>query len=257
MERWLRFSHDNRIGFGRLVEDRIEVRHGDLFAATQATGQSIPLAQATLLTPCVPGKFLGLWNNFGQRAAAEGWTQPAHPLYFAKPVTCHLPHGGLIRRPAGYDGMIVFEGELGIVVGRRCHNAGEDEAREAIFGYTCVNDVTAFDLIQRDPTFAQWTRAKGFDSFGAFGPVICRGIDPAGLFVRTLVDGVEKQNYPVADMFFAPHQIVSRISRDTTLEPGDLIACGTSIGAGGLSSGSLVEVEIQGIGRLANRMAAD
>jgi 2-keto-4-pentenoate hydratase/2-oxohepta-3-ene-1,7-dioic acid hydratase in catechol pathway len=172
-------------------------------------------------------------------------------------VTCHLPHGGAIRRPAGYDGQIVFEGELGIVIGRRCANVTEDTARDCIFGYTCVNDVTARDLLKADPSFPQWTRAKGFDTFGAFGPAICRGMDPGDLVVRTFVDGVEKQNYPVADMFFAPHEIVSRISRDTTLEPGDLIACGTSLGAGAIPPGSLVEIEIAGIGRLANRLAVD
>lgn len=254
MEHWLRFSHNHEVAFGKLVGASIEVHRGDMFADAQPTGRSLPLTEVTLLTPCVPGKMLGLWNNFRERAALEGWARPSHPLYFAKPATSFLAHGDAIRRPAGYEGQIVFEGELGVVIGRRCHGVGEDQALECIFGYTCVNDVTARDLLKADPTFPQWTRAKGFDGFGPFGPVIATGLDPGDLRVRSLVDGVERQSYAVGDMFFAPHQIVSRLSHDMTLEPGDVIACGTSVGAGPMPPGCMVEIEIDGVGRLANRL---
>jgi 2-keto-4-pentenoate hydratase/2-oxohepta-3-ene-1,7-dioic acid hydratase in catechol pathway len=157
-----------------------------------------------------------------------------------------------VRKPAGYDGRVVYEGELGIVIGRTCRNVAEADAASHIFGYTCINDVTALDLLAADPSFPQWTRAKGFDGFAPVGPVIATGIDPAGLVVRTLVNGRERQNYPVADMIFPPAKLVSLISRDLTLEPGDVIACGTSLGVLPMRPGTTVEVAIDGIGTLKN-----
>lgn len=179
--------------------------------------------------------------------------QPAHPLWFVKTSNCFMATGEPIRRPAGYDGLLVFEGELGIVIGKPCRNIGESEADDFIFGYTCVNDVTARDILRSDPSFPQWSRAKSFDSFGPFGPMIATGVEPDALTVRTLVNGEEKQNYPVADMFFRPRAIVSRLSQDMTLMPGDVIACGTSLGAGSIREGDLVEIVIDGVGCLANR----
>jgi 2-keto-4-pentenoate hydratase/2-oxohepta-3-ene-1,7-dioic acid hydratase in catechol pathway len=120
-----------------------------------------------------------------------------------------------------------------------------------------VNDVTAFELIHEDASFEQWTRAKSFDGFAPFGPVIATGIDAAGLIVRTLLNGRERQNYPVADMFFTPAEIVARISQDMTLEPGDVIACGTTtVGIAPLRPGAVVEVAIDGVGVLRNVFGA-
>jgi 2-keto-4-pentenoate hydratase/2-oxohepta-3-ene-1,7-dioic acid hydratase in catechol pathway len=139
------------------------------------------------------------------------------------------------------------------VIGKRCTGVDEAHAGEYIFGYTCVNDVTAFDLINADPSFAQWTRAKSFDTFGVFGPVIATGLDPDTLTIRAILDGDERQNYPASDMIMKPARLVSAISRDMTLMPGDVIACGTSIGAGKMKPGSTIEVAIDGIGTLTNR----
>ena len=133
---------------------------------------------------------------------------------------------------------MVYEGELGIVIGKRCNNIGEDEAGDYIFGYTCVDDVTAADIITKDPTFAQWARAKSFDTFGVFGPVIATGLDPIPALDRTVLDGKERQNYPVSDMIFPPHRLVSYLSRDMTLLPGDVIACGTSVGVSAMRGAS-------------------
>ncbi len=127
----------------------------------------------------------------------------------------------------------------------------EAEARDAIFGFTCVNDITAIDILQRDPSFAQWTRAKSFDGFSPCGPVIATGLDPATLTIRTVLNGVERQNYPVSDMVFPPATLVSLLSRDMTLVPGDVICCGTSLGVGVMREPSnTVEVTIAGVGTL-------
>jgi 2-keto-4-pentenoate hydratase/2-oxohepta-3-ene-1,7-dioic acid hydratase in catechol pathway len=251
---WVRFSHAGSTRYGRLDNGQVSACGDNLFEPGPV-GEPIPLAEVTLLTPCLPGKFIGLWNNFQARAAHEGWARPEHPLYFVKTDNCYAAHGDAIVRPRHYDGPVVFEGELGIVIGRSCRDIEASEADQYIFGYTCVNDVTARAILKSDPSFPQWSRAKSFDSFGPFGPQIVTGLDPDTLRVRTRVNGVVLQDYPVSDMFFRPREIVARLSRDMTLSPGDLIACGTSLGAGPLGAGDVVEVEIPGVGRLSNRFA--
>ena len=258
--RWVRFTHAGATGFGRLegevkgATDGAVVKPcvGHLFGQNTPTGEVVPLAEVTLLAPCCPGKMIGLWNNFQARAAHEGWARPVHPLYFIKTDNCNAAHGDVIRQPVHYDGPVVFEGELCIVIGKTCRDITAGEADACIFGYTCINDVTARGILKSDPSFPQWSRAKSFDTFGPFGLAITSGIDPDTLVVRTRVNGVLQQDYPVADMFFRPREIVACLSRDMTLSPGDVIACGTSLGAGPMVSGDEVEVEIPGVGVLSN-----
>jgi 2-keto-4-pentenoate hydratase/2-oxohepta-3-ene-1,7-dioic acid hydratase in catechol pathway len=253
MALWMRFEAAGAEHFGTLEGNTLTVWHGDMFDRPQPTAQRLALTDVRVLPPCKPTKMIGLWNNFHERAAKEGLQAPSHPLYCLKANSCFAAHGETIRRPADYAGTVVFEAELGIVIGRRTSCIDPAAASAAIFGYTCVNDVTARDLMRLDPAFVHWTRAKSFDSFGVFGPAIATGLDPAGLRVRAVISGAERQNYPVSDMFFSPAEIVSRISYDMTLEPGDIIACGTSVGAGALADGDTVEVAIDGVGRLINR----
>jgi 2-keto-4-pentenoate hydratase/2-oxohepta-3-ene-1,7-dioic acid hydratase in catechol pathway len=255
MTLWVRFRHGDAVGFGTLDGDRIAEHRGSMFDAPAPTGAALALDEVTLLTPSVPSKFIGLWNNYHAAAAKQGNALPAEPLYFLKGANSFHPTGAPIRVPKSYDGRIVYEGELGIVIGRTLCDVDEAAAAAGIFGYTCVNDVTALDLLTRDPSFAQWTRAKSFDTFGIFGPAIATGLDPATLTIRTLVNGRERQNYPAGDMILPPARIVSLIAREMTLEPGDIIACGTSLGVGPLRPGTRVEVVIEGIGTLANSLS--
>ena len=248
--RWVRFHTEDGDSFGILEDETIVEHQGDMFAAPVPTGRRIALSEACLLTPCRPTKMIGLWNNFHERARVEGLSRPAHPLYFLKAGSCFAGHGGSIPRPRGYAGQVVFEGELGIVIGERCSGG---VPAQAIFGYTCVNDVTARDILRADPSFPQWTRAKSFDGFGVFGPCIATGLSPADLRVKVRLAGELKQDYPVADMFFSPEEIVRCLTLDMTLEPGDVIACGTSVGVCAMQDGDTVEVEIQGVGRLVSR----
>jgi len=256
MEQWVRFNTKaNEEGHGVLVGDVIHVYEGDLFGPPQRVTHQIPLNKVQLTMPCCPGKMIGLWNNFHERARVEGLKVPTHPLYFFKAPSCFLASGQPLVRPRGYQGDIVFEGELGIVIGKECYQVPESKAAEYIFGYTCVNDVTARTILKSDPSFVQWSRAKSFNTFGAFGPVIARGASINGARVVTRVNGNVKQDYAVSDMIFSPLQIVSMISHDMTLCPGDIIACGTSVGAGPLAQGDRVEVDITGIGCLSNTLA--
>lgn len=255
MPTWLRCEFEGRVSFGRLEGETIYLYGGAVLPEGDATGESVPLSAVRLLPPCVPGKFLGLWNNFHERAKLEHLARPQHPLYFVKTDNCILAPGGLIRCPDGYEGPVVYEGELGIVIGKRCKSVAPEAAADFIFGYTCVNDVTARSILKSDSSFPQWVRAKSYDTFGPFGPWIVSGLEPDGLRVKTRVNGIQKQDYPVADMFFRPREIVSRLSQDMTLNPGDLICCGTSVGVDTMLRGSQVEIEIPGIGILANRYA--
>ncbi|MEJ6388279.1 fumarylacetoacetate hydrolase family protein [Gymnodinialimonas ulvae] len=220
-----------------------------------ATGEPVALDELTQLPPVVPGKFIGLWNNFKAAAEKGGMAHPEHPLYFFKANTSVSGPGAEVVMPAS-AGRVVFEGELGIVIGQTCKNISPEQADAAIFGYTCINDFTSLDVLNADPSFPQWTRAKSFDGFGVVGPVIETDVDWRQLTITVLVNDRERQSYPAADMILSPAQIVSCLSRDMTLHPGDLIACGTSIGARPVKPGMAVDVVIEGIGRVGVTMAA-
>ena len=248
----MRYEAQGVAGFGLLEGSQIAVCQGDMFGAYERTGQSHLLANVTALLPCIPGKLIGLWNNYHAQATKQGLSIPAEPLWFIKAASSYCAHEQPFTVPASYDGRVVYEGELGLVIGKTCKNISVDEAVDAIFGLTCVNDVTALDLLTRDASFAQWTRAKSFDTFGIFGPVIATGLDWKTLSVRTLVNGRERQNYLCSDMIFSPAQVVASLSREMTLHPGDVIACGTSLGVLPIKPGTVVEVSIDGIGVLKN-----
>src|SRR5712671_667441 len=149
-------------------------------------------------------------------------------------------------------GQIAYEGELGIVIGRLCKNVPPNGAAPFIFGYTCVNDVTAAEVLNENVDFPQWCRSKGYDTFGCLGPVIATDWDWSRARAVTRLDGVERQNYPLSDMIMPPEELVSRISHDMSLLPGDVIACGTSVGIGSIKDGGTVEIHIDGIGSLVN-----
>lgn len=249
---WMRFSDAGTTRFGTLEGDRVRVCEGDLYDNPRPTDRLLPLAGVQLLMPVQPGKVIALWNNFHALGEKLKLPVPAEPLYLIKSPNSYLDPGGVIRNPAGV-GKVVFEGELGIVIGKTCARVPEAQALDHVLGYTCANDVTAAEILNRDASFAQWVRAKGFDTFCPLGPTVATGLDPARLVVKTTLNGEVRQEYPISDMRFSVQQLVSLISRDMTLLAGDIILCGTSIGVGSMKPGSLVEVEIAGIGKLRNR----
>jgi len=252
MAHWVRIACQGRECIGLLEGETVHVHAGSLFAGPKPTGETIPLGKARVLTPTLPGKMVALVDNYHALVAKLNHAVPAEPLYFLKGNNSFLAHGETIRMPRAYAGKVVYEGELGIVIGRRAGNVSEADAKDCIFGYTCINDVTAIEILNKDPGFAQWTRAKSFDTFGVFGPVIATDLDPGTLTVKTVLNGQERQNYPVSDIIFPPARLVSLVSQDMTLEPGDVIACGTSVGVGSMKPGSTVSIVIDGIGTLTN-----
>jgi len=252
MTSWVRFNWKGKICRGTLDGDNISICRNALFEEPEYTGETVSLSEAELLAPYTPNSILALWNNFHERATAEGQTIPATPLYFMKPVTSVIGPNETIYRPRGHQGRVIFEAELGIIIGKQCSGVTADQADEHIFGYTCVNDVTGIEFLFEDKAFQQWTRSKGFDTFTPIGPCINTGVDPAGLRILAIQNGEGRQDYPVSDMIFSPQQIVAMISEYQTLVPGDLICCGTSVGARTMKPDTEIQISIPGIGTLVN-----
>src|SRR6202140_4149460 len=235
MPLWARVIHEGRECFGTVDAETVLLHEGAMLADPRLTGKSIPLDAARFLTPTKPSKMVALVDNYRALVAKLNHAVPAEPLYFLKANNSFLAGGDTIRAPQSYAGKVVYEGELGIVIGKRCRAVSEADAASCIFGYTCINDVTAIDILNKDPGFAQWTRAKGFDTFGVFGPVIATGVDPAKLTVKTILNGQERQNYPLSDIIFEPVRLVSLISQDMALEAGEVLAPRPT-GGGGTSA---------------------
>ena len=211
----------------------------------------LPLAGIRLLAPVAPSKIVCIGRNYREHAKELNHPIPTEPLIFLKPPSALLAPGEPILRPVALSQRVDYEGELGVVVGKRCHGLkGGDDVRPFILGYTCVNDVTARDLQNKD---GQWSRAKGFDTFCPVGPVVVSGLDPwQGVRVQTRVNGELRQDGTTSDFLFPLDVILRYISQVMTLEPGDLIATGTPAGVGPLQPGDTVEVTGEGVGSLRN-----
>ena len=254
MSNWVTYIINNKEYFGILSDDKITVYKGNMFDKPNKTDTVHLIDQVQIKNPCKPSKMIALWNNYKSLAAEKGLSKPDNPLYLNKAISCIIDQGENIIRPKTYSENIFFEGELGIVIGRSCKDVAVKDIENYIFGYTCINDVTAMDLVKKDPTFDQWTRSKSYDTFGIFGPCITNDIDPMSLSVKTTVDGKVKQDYKTSDMFFNVYEIVSFLSHDMTLNPGDIIACGTNSGLGPMVSGETVTVSVSSIGKVVNKL---
>ena len=158
MTQWIRFDYQKKTEIGTLTGDTVSEYKGVLFDSPQPTGRSMPLSDVQLKAPLVPHSIFALWNNFHERAQKESQTLPDVPLYFMKPITSVIGPGETIYRPRGHQGRVIFEAELGIVIGSTCQEISEEEAVQYIFGYTCVNDVTAIEFLFEDKAFQQWSR---------------------------------------------------------------------------------------------------
>lgn len=256
--KFLRFEYKGRTGFGVLESDGVvRVYDGEMFAGARPTGATLSLEGVKLLTPCEPGKMVALWNNSRVQIETLNRETPKEVLWFLKPPSSFITHGQPIVYPVGQTERVVLEGELGIVIGSKCKSVTPVEARDCIFGYTVINDVTSQDVVKRDHTFPQYDRAKGYDTFGVFGPVIATDLDPMTLRMRSYVNGKLKQNFPVTDYVFNPWQTVAEITRTMTLFPGDVICMGTTLNAAVINPGDTSEIRIDGIGSLINPVIAE
>jgi len=215
--------------------------------------RSVHLAEARLLAPVAPSKIVCVGRNYAAHAAELGNELPKEPLIFLKPPSAIIgPQEAIVLTK--YSNRVEHEGELAIVIGRRCSNLLDaDDALSFVMGYTCLNDVTARDLQKSD---VQFTRGKGFDTFCPVGPHIETDLDPSSVLVETRVNGSLRQSSSTSLMIYTPAFLVRWISRMMTLNPGDVIATGTPAGVGPLVGGDVVEVSVGGVGVLRNPVRA-
>jgi len=234
----------------RILLTAPEESGGDVEGLRTRRIEPIALDQARLLTPVRPSKIVCVGRNYREHAAELGHEVPQEPLLFLKAPSALLAPGGTVRRPK-ISQRVDHEGELGVVIGKTCHQpAADEDVRQYILGYTCLNDVTARDLQNKD---GQWSRAKGFDTFCPVGPVVVDGLDPwAGVGVETRVNGAVRQSGNTRDFIFSLDVVIRHIAQAMTLFPGDLIATGTPAGVGPVVAGDVVEVSVEGVGTLRN-----
>src|SRR6266404_4998197 len=260
--KYCRFQQNTQVHYGlvesvagrdaivRILLTPPEQSDGDVEGLRTRRIEPIALEDAVLVPPVRPSKIVCVGRNYREHAAELGNEVPTEPLIFFKPPSSLLAPGGTILRPRISE-RTDYEGELGVVIAKRCHKLPADEdTRPYILGYTCVNDFTARDLQNKDD---QWTRAKGFDTFCPVGPLVTNEIDPwAGVGVETRVNGVIRQQGNTRDFIFGIDVIVRFISQVMTLFPGDLIATGTPKGVGPVVAGDVIEVSVEGVGTLKN-----
>lgn len=244
----IRFSYQGKVGYGQVKNGIVRAYEGSPFTGGKPGATILPLNDVRLLAPCRPSKVVAVGLNYKSHAKEMGMDLPAEPMLFMKPSTSVIGPGDAIKLTP-MSQRVDYECELGVVIGRKLHGAGPVQAREAILGYTCLNDVTARDLQAKD---VQFTRAKGFDTFCPIGPVIAQEIEPGGLLVQTFVNGEMRQEGHTSDLIFPVSKLVSFISQVMTLNPGDVVATGTPSGIGPVTDGEVVTVVVQGIGSLIN-----
>ena len=236
--------------YAALEGDRVRRLEGAPFGTMTETGETCPLDAVRLLAPVTPSKIVCVGKNYLDHAKEFDSEVPKEPLLFLKPSTAVIGPEDTVEYPA-FGTRVDFEGELGVVVGKRCKGVKAEDFASVILGYACVNDVTERDIQFRD---GQWTRGKGFDTFGPIGPWIVTDLDPADLRIQTRLNGAVKQDSRTSKLIFSLGRILEHVTACMTLLPGDVIATGTPEGVGPMRRGDTVEVEIQGIGVLRNQI---
>ena len=250
--KYIRYHRGSTSAYGILDGETVRELRGDLFGDRKETGAKHPLRDVKLLHPCEPPKILAVGLNYKSHLGDR--KPPEHPEIFYKPVTAlQNPEDSIVIPPAAKN--VHYEGELVVVIGKRVWRASVEEAREAIFGVTCGNDVSERDWQGGPQKDLQWWRAKGSDTFAPLGPAIVRGLDYSNLLLQTRLNGNVVQKQYTSDLIFDGPTIVSWISQYVTLTPGDVIYTGTPGHTSRMNEGDVVEVDIDGIGVLRNRIA--
>ncbi len=249
----VRYQQDNETHFGYLDGDRVGPISGDIFGEFVRHRRKIALAEVTLLAPVEPGKIIGVENNFVDRLREMGLPTPDLPRLYLRPPSAVVGPGEAICLPPQSQ-QVEYAAELAVVIGQRTRRVAPEEALQSVLGYTCVDDVTARDLVELDGVRA---RGKSFDATCPLGPNVTTGLDPTELLLICKVNGETKQMSSTHDMLFNVPQVVAFVSSIMTLLPGDVILMGTPAGAGLLADGDVVEVEVEGIGKLTNPVTSN
>ncbi len=239
--------------YGRVDGSSITVLDGPFWLRSKPTGDTANITDVKVLCPVEPTKIICVGLNYHMHVEQSQSANkvPENPVLFMKPPSSLLAPGGDIIYPDGID-RVDYEAELAVVIGRRGHKIPEEKADDYIFGYTCLNDVTARKVQKAD---GQWTRGKGFDTFCPVGPHVVRGIDVSDLSVEAFLNGEQKQSGRTSDMIFSVPFLVNFISSIMTLMPGDVISTGTPQGIDPMQKGDRIEVRVEHIGSLINTVA--
>ena len=247
-----RFSNGAEPRYGIVDGPELVVLKGHpLVAGYQTTGERIPLKEVKLLAPTIPSKIVCIGKNFADHAAEIGEEVTAEPLIFFKPSSSIIGHGDAIVIPP-QSKQVELEAELCLVIGKLAKNVSVDKALEYLWGVTIANDVTARDLQFGD---GQWARSKGFDSFCPLGPWVETEFSPDGQVIESRINGEVRQNVAITEMVHNIPSIISYVSKNMSLLPGDIILTGSPAGISVINSGDLIECEIEGIGILSNPVA--
>ncbi len=249
IERFCRFNLEEKESWGRLMnKETMRLLRGNPLDGFEEEEAVVSLANVRLLPPASPSKIVAIGLNYRDHAEEVKLKLPEEPLIFLKPSTAVIAPGEPIVIPS-MSQRVDYEGELGVVIGKRAKDVSKDDAGAFIAGYVCFNDVTARDLQYKDK---QWTRAKSFDTFAPLGPFLVRGVDPSDLALTTKLNGKVMQSTRTSQLIFPVKTLVAFISRVMTLLPGDVIATGTTSGIGPMQPGDEVTVTIEEIGSLTN-----
>lgn len=243
-----RFQKDGEVFYAKVVDDELFRLHGEIFGAPSFDQIPTPRRGVKTLVPVVPGKIIAVGLNYADHVREMKHELPKEPLFWFKATTSLLAAGGKIEIPFP-EHRTDFEAELAIVIGHKIRNATPATAARAIFGYTAAQDISDRHIQKAD---GQWARCKSFDTFTPLGPFVETEIDPAALSIQQFHNGQLRQDSNTRQLIFKPADLVSFISTNMTLQPGDVILTGTPAGVGPIRSGDKLEVRIEGLAPLLN-----
>jgi len=249
--RYVRYSFEGKTSYGILEIETVHELRGDLFAGPESTGKAFDLSSVKLIAPCEPSKILAVGRNYKSHIADRNLEPAKEPGIFWKPPSSVIGTEDSIVIPEGANN-VHYEAELVVVIGRHGRNIPQSEAPKYIFGITAGNDVSERDWQKND---LQWFRAKGSDTFGALGPCIAQGLNYNDLLVESRLNGETRQSQRTSDLIFPVDQIVSYVSRYVTVLPGDIIYTGTPGNTRAMARSDVIEIEVEGVGVLRNRVA--
>lgn len=246
----IRFKYKKKISWGVVEQDVVTALKDEPYEKITKTSKSFPLNKVCLLVPTVASKIVLVGLNYKDHARELGMKIPKEPIIFLKPATALIAHKESIIYPE-FVKHLDYEAELAFVIKKTARNISAKDANKYILGYTCLNDVTARDIQKKDD---QWTRAKSFDTFCPVGPWIETNFNPADALIQAVCNGQIKQDSTTANFIFSIPKIISFISQVMTLSPGDIVSTGTPSGVGKMKPGDQIEINIEGIGILKNKV---
>ena len=247
---YVSFKHNSQIKDGFIEDGAIKILTASMLDGGQPTLETVSAEDVSFLAPCMPSKIVCVGLNYKDHAEEMGMEMPKEPLLFLKPSTSVIGHGEDIIAPP-HSKRLDYEGELAIIIGRKAKNIKSSDAPDYIFGFSCANDFTARDLQLAD---GQWARGKSFDTFCPIGPGVVKTIDENDAKIELRVNGIIKQSSNLNQLIFSVNEVVSYISEQMTLLPGDVVLTGTPHGVGSVEPGDTMSISISGIGTLSNTL---